>query len=96
MYLISDILTKRIEGSDGRSVKTKMKQELHYKKPDTGPVVLTMDHVSVGFQIWLLALFFSSVAFVCEIVPFWAPRIFRMILIRNILRKFYEHLVINH
>ena len=53
----------------------------YMKKPEpideTGPVVLTFEHLGVGFKIWLLALFISTFAFCLEhsvrrlLVPMW-------------------------
>lgn len=40
-------------------------------------VVLTVDHLLVGFQIWLCTLLLPIIAFVGEIFYFWLPKTFK-------------------
>ena len=54
---------------------------------DKGKVVLTMDHLSVGFIIWLVSLAIASVVMVVEIVRVHLANFFRGILFKMILRR---------
>jgi hypothetical protein len=48
------------------------------KVEDIGPQVLTMNHLEIGFQIYLVSLTISIAAFIAEIVVFCANKVTRM------------------
>lgn len=50
---------------------------------DDGKVVLTLGHLSIGFQIWLLFLFVAFLCFLMELVSFY----FAQWMVRMILQK---------
>lgn len=52
--------------------------------------VLTMQHLSIGFYIWLLMCLLSACAFVGEFLIYWAPKISRMWFFYYILSRFYK------
>ena len=56
-------------------------------EPDRGKIVLTMDHLSVGFTIWLGMLLIASVAMIAELVRFYFANYLHGILFQMILRK---------
>ena len=56
-------------------------------EPEDNRVVLTMDHLSVGFTIWLGVLLIASIALVAELARFLIANYLREILFQMILRK---------
>ena len=64
-------------------------------EPDGDKVVLTMDHLSVGFIIWLGMLLIASAAFIAEIARVHLANYLRGILFRMIWRK-HQRLRQNH
>lgn len=60
------------------------------------PVVLTMNHLSVGFRIWAFLLAVSCVAFICENLFYWGIRITKMLFFEQILDCYYEILKYSH
>ena len=58
-------------------------------------VVLTMDHLSVGFSIWLGMLLIASVAVIVELVRVHLPHYLHGILFHMVLRK-HQRLRHNH
>ena len=56
-------------------------------EPDDDKIVLTMDHLSVGFIIWFGMLLISSVAFIAELVQIYVPNYLRGILFQMVLRR---------
>ena len=53
------------------------------KKLEEDKVVLTMDHLSVGFTIWLAMLLISLLGFIGEQIKFRITNYFRVVLHRN-------------
>ena len=64
-------------------------------EPGDIKVVLTMDHLSVGFTIWLGMLLIASVAFMTEFVRVHLANYLQGILIQMILKK-HQRLQSNH
>ena len=54
-------------------------------------IVLTMDHLSVGFTLWLGILFIATVAFVSEFCQINAPNFVRGLISESIIRAFFRH-----
>ena len=59
-------------------------------EPDDDKVVLTMDHLAVGFIIWLGMLLIASVAVVFELARVHLGNYFHGILFQMILRKHHK------
>ena len=55
--------------------------------PDEGKIVLTMDHLSVGFIVWLVSLAIASAVMILEHVRFHLSNFLYGILFRMILRR---------
>lgn len=53
-------------------------------------VVLTMDHLSVGFTIWLAMLLIAFIVFMVELAQFYLRIYLKSILIKIFLRSFYK------
>lgn len=53
-------------------------------------VVLTMDHLSVGFILWFAVLLFASVAFIAELSRIFIPFFIHGMFFWNVLRYFYK------
>lgn len=66
-------------------------QKIIEKPPPAPLVVLSMKDLSIGFQIWLLALLISSVAFVVELLRYWTPKVAKLLVFKLILRLYFEH-----
>ena len=64
-------------------------------EPDDDKVVLTIDHLSVGFIIWLGMLLISSVAFITEFLRVHLANYLQRILFQMIFRK-HQRLQRNH
>jgi hypothetical protein len=62
-----------------------------WKPPDSEPVILTLDHLSVGFLVWVIALVISSVGFLGEIVFYWSPKMCSLICFESMLRVFFKN-----
>lgn len=45
--------------------------DLNMARIKKGPAVLTLQHLELGFQIWLFFLALSTIAFIAEILIFW-------------------------
>lgn len=60
------------------------------KPPPPDPVVLDMEHLSIGFKIWLIMLGISTMAFIIEIVHHWGPKLYDLIIFHYILSMFYK------
>ena len=56
-------------------------------EPDDDKVVLTMDHLSVGFIIWLGLLLIASVVFIAELAWFYLANYLCQTLFEMILKK---------
>ena len=59
-------LTQLVESGLAERYVNEFANPYPIENEDGGPVVLTFDHLSVGFQIWLLFLFVSFVSFLVE------------------------------
>ena len=64
-------------------------------EPEDDKVVLTMDHLSVGFTIWFGVLVIASVAFIAEFVRVHLAKSLQGIIYQMILRK-HQRLQRNH
>lgn len=60
------------------------------KPPPPGPKVLTLDDLQIGFQIWLLVLGAAFIAFICELILYWLPKLCHLYLFHEILKGFYK------
>ena len=60
------------------------------KKEEEDKVVLEMDHLYVGFTIWLVMLLVSSAAFIVELARVHLPNYFRGFLFQTLYRNFNE------
>ena len=56
----------------------------------TDKIVLTMDHLTPGFTIWLSALKIASISFIVELIRFYFCNFLRSMLIKDILEVFYR------
>ena len=65
------------------------------QEPDDDKVVLTMDHLSVGFTIWLGMLSIALVVFIAEFVRVHLANYLQRILFQMVLRK-HQRLQRNH
>ena len=64
-------------------------------EPDDDKVVLTMDHLSVGFTIWLGMLLIAAVAFIAEFLRVHLANYLQGIIFKMVLRK-HQILQRNH
>lgn len=55
------------------------------REEEDNRVVLTMEHLSVGFTIWLGMLLIAAVAFLAELARFYLPKYFRAIFFKTFL-----------
>lgn len=60
------------------------------KPPPPDLVVLNMDRLNIGFQIWIIMLGISFMAFIGELLHYWAPKLYYLWIFKYILRGFYE------
>lgn len=60
------------------------------KIPEPEPKVLDVERLSIGFQIWLIMLGISLIAFIGEIVHYWAPKLYHVVVFYCILNCFYK------
>lgn len=58
--------------------------------PPPPPVILSMDHLDVGFQIWALVLAMASLAFIGELLTFWSPKILQLLFFKYVLRRYFK------
>lgn len=65
------------------------------KLEEKPPVVLTMDHLTIGFLIWIALLLMAFCIFVINFIIFWWPKIWRVLWLRCALQCYYKK-VINH
>lgn len=67
------------------------KRDLRKKKePKPYDTVLTLQHLSIGFYIWLLMCLLSTCAFLGEMLKYWGPKIAGMLFFHYILSRFYQ------
>lgn len=74
------------------------KLKKHYAKKageDSEHVVLTMDHLSIGFLTWVLMLLISFIAFSIQFFYYWNPKVWKLIWLRCALKYYYSS-KINH
>ena len=64
-------------------------------EPDDDKIVLTMDHLSVGFIIWLGMLLIASAVFIAELARDYLSNYLHGILFQMILRK-HQRMQCNH
>lgn len=60
------------------------------KPPPAGPENLNLDQLSIGFVIWLIALAISLTAFIGELLRYWGPKIYHLIIFEQILKAFLK------
>lgn len=60
------------------------------KQPKPYDTVLTLQHLSIGFYIWLLMCLLSTCAFLGELLTYWGPKVSRMLFFNYILSTFYK------
>lgn len=60
------------------------------KPPPPGPEVLKMDQLSIGFQIWLIMLGVSFLAFVVELCCYWIPTLYHLMIFEQTLKVFFR------
>lgn len=61
------------------------------KIPPDDLIVLDVERLSIGFQIWLIMLGISTVAFIGEMVHYWGPKLYKMIIFYFILRGLQKY-----
>lgn len=61
----------------------------------TEPAVLTMDHLSTGFLIWIIMLFIALVVFAFELGVYWGQKLWRSLLLCSVLKSYFA-IVENH
>ena len=59
-------------------------------EPEDGQIVLTMDHLSVGFTIWLGVLLIASIAFIGELFTFHSSNYFRGLLFQLVIAEYQK------
>lgn len=59
-------------------------------------VVLTLYHVSIGFQIWALMLLISTLVFLYEMLRYWGAKTVKVLLFEIIIRRFYQGFKLFH
>lgn len=60
------------------------------KPPEPEPVILNMNHMEIGFVIWLLMLFLSSAVFLGEILHSWSPQVCKTFLVAHTLENYFR------
>lgn len=58
-------------------------------------VVLTMDHLTIGFLIWIVLLLMAFCVFVINFTIFWWPKMWQVLWFRCALQWYYK-VIINH
>ena len=58
-------------------------------------IVLTFDHLSVGFTLWIGMLLIAMVGFIAELARCHVPIYVKALVIKNFLKSFYE-IISNH
>lgn len=88
--IFQDAIVQLIEGGFyDRWISHYLKDRFATWKPeDAGPIVLTMNHLSIGFKLWLLMILLSSLAFVGELLYFHVPRYLKAIAVLYSIRAF--------
>lgn len=61
------------------------------KPPESEPAVLTMDHLEIGFQIWLAMLLIAFIAFLAEIV-YYRSKNLRELIYNRLEKRFLSML----
>lgn len=59
------------------------------------PAVLTMDHLSTGFLIWIIMLFIAVLVFASEFGNYWIPKVCKSLLLYFVLKHYFAK-VKNH
>ena len=66
------------------------------EKPlEENKIVLTFDHLSVGFTIWIGMLLIATLCFIAELVRCFVPIYIKALMIKIVLKSFYKTLY-NH
>lgn len=61
-------LVQMVEAGITERIVAKYDSPYKYEEPEGGPVVLTLSHLGVGFQFWLVFLCISIASFVLELL----------------------------
>lgn len=76
--------------------------KIKYKPPEDGPAVLTVDHVTVGFQVCCCCLLIAAVAFILELAIFHRRNIyeislsgFKFLIFKPLIRSYISSLSFN-
>lgn len=52
--------------------------------------VLSLDDLGIEFQIWLLVLGAAFVAFICELLYYWLPKIWHLCIFHFVLQRYFK------
>lgn len=61
------------------------------KPPEPDPIILNLERLSIGFEIWLIMIGISTMAFLGEIVYFWVPKLYYALIFKQILKSFFKY-----
>lgn len=64
--------------------------------PPADLVVLSMEDLGIGFKIWLIMLLISTLSYIGEIIFYYGPKVWRLMLFKQILRTYFKSLKISH
>lgn len=83
MHLISGgIIDKFIDGYNKHRYMTE-------KPAPPDPVVLTLNHLGIGFQIWASMLTICFSVFVIELLHYWTPKIMQLMIFKQIIKSYF-------
>lgn len=76
--------------------------KIKYKQPEDGPAVLTVDHVTVGFQVCCFCLLIAAFAFISELAFFHRHNLyeilfsgFKILIFKALIRAYISSLSFN-
>lgn len=75
-HVISSGILKKFSRFKAKYLTKYKKQNALKIGENSNPVVLTMEHLSVGFLIWIGMLLISFIIFVINFTNYWAPKLF--------------------
>lgn len=70
------VFTKLIESGIAKRIADKYNFDFTLKDSQAGPMVLTLEQLAIGFEIWLLFLLISFCMFLIEILGFYLSKYF--------------------
>lgn len=56
------------------------------------PVVLIMEHLSIGFLIWTSMLSVAATIFFLQFMIYWIPKVLKLVIFKRVLGAFYDTL----